>query len=290
MTSNISVLLKKYAVPAIFILLGFVILIYGFKTNQDGLFKLSSVFLFAAAILSFMYSSGKFKAGLINILGVSTGIGAVFTIYMSFKSVSDSQKYNISYKIMRLEAEQNLSDIRFIQKLHLNQNKKYAGTWDEFLTFAKGATMDYVKSVGTVPARKMTASESQYVYKDNRPVDKSMTEMEALTLSKWSNVPADLKSFSRDTLQVNLIKTKFESGSYTEARMIAGIGKFDVEKLPFIPLAKTKWNLETKLGADNVPLIRVGGTLPMTKVEGSKAKEEIWFGTLSGNDTGGSWE
>lgn len=290
MNSNLSVLLKKFAVPGIFILLGLMVLMYGFKTNQDGMFKMSALFLFVAAILSLMYSSGKVKSSIVNVLGIVSGIIAAFTIYLSFKSVSDSQKYNNDYRLMRLESEQNLSDIRFIQKLYAAQNGKYAKTWDEFLAFAKSATMDYVKAEGTVPARPMTLPESQYVYKDNRPVDKSMTELEALKLSKWSNCPSDLKGFSRDTLKVSLIKTKFGSSSYVESREIAGIGKFDLEKLPYIPMTKKKWKLETKIGSDKVPMIKVSGTLPLTKVEGSKAKEEIWFGTLSGNDTGGSWE
>ncbi len=290
MNSNLSVLLKKFAVPGIFILIGLMVLMYGFKTNQDGMFKMSALFLFVAAILSLMYSSGKVKSSIVNVLGIVSGIIAAFTIYLSFKSVNDSQKYNDDYKLMRLEAEQNLSDIRFIQKLYATQNGRYAKTWDEFLAFAKSATMDYVKAEGTVPGRPMTLQESQYVYKDNRPVDKAMTELEALVLSKWSNCPSELKGFSRDTLQVSLIKTKFGSSSYVESRQIAGIGKFDLEKLPYIPMTKKKWKLETKVGADKVPLIKVSGTLPLAEIEGSKVKEEIWFGTLSGNDTGGSWE
>lgn len=58
-------------------------------------------------------------------------------------------------------------------------------------------------SVGFVPARKMTVEESVYVYNDRRPIDKSMTEEEAMVLSKWEDCPADLKGFKRDELIVS---------------------------------------------------------------------------------------
>ena len=53
-------------------------------------------------------------------------------------------------------------------------------------------------SVGIVPARKMTVEESVYIYNDRRPIDKSMTEEEAIVLSKWEDCPADLKGFRRN--------------------------------------------------------------------------------------------
>lgn len=292
MNNRLSVLLKKYAVPAIFIVMGLTVLVYGFANNQDGMFKMSSVFLFVAAILSFMYSSGKFKTSLINALGIVTAIGAAATIYLSFKSVSDTQKYMMDYKISRLKAEQNLADIRFIQKRHAEINGKYAATWDEFLAFAKVATMDYIDAKGTVPSRKMTQEESKFVYKDNRPVDKAMTEEEALILAKWDNAPQDLKDFRRDTIKVNMMKTKFGSATYNDNRLINGIGHFSLDSLPYIPYTKEKWKLETKdsVGVDKSPAIKVSGTLPFTKVQGAKKKEEMFFGSITSNDTGGSWE
>ena len=292
MNNSLSVLLKKYAVPGIFIVMGLTVLIYGFANDQDAMFKMSSVFLFAAALLSFMYSSGKFKTSLINLLGFVTAIGAGITIYLSFKTVNDTQNYMIDYKITRLKAEQNLADIRFIQKRHAEIHGKYAATWDEFLAFAKVATMDYIDAVGTVPARKMTQDESRFVYNDNRPVDKSMTEEEALILSKWSNVPEDLRNFRRDTIKVNMLKTKFGSASYQDNRMINGIGRFSLDSLPYIPHTKTKWKLETKdsVGADKSPAIKVSGVLPFTKIQGSNKKEEIFFGSLTSSETSGSWE
>lgn len=295
MNNSLSVLLKKYAVPTIFVVLGMAVLVYGFTTQQDGTFKMSAVFLFVAALLSIMFSSGKFKSSLINMLGIVTAIGAAITLYLSFKSVSDTEQYNLNYKMSRLKSEQNLADIRFIQKQHAAEHGRYAKTWDEFLAYAKKATMDYVDAVGVVPARPMTIEESRYVYKDNRPVDKAMTEEEALILSKWENAPAELKGFKRDTLKVNLLKTKFGSSSYIDSRMIAGIGRFSLDSLPYIPMSgKKMWKLETKdsiaVGSEKMPAIKVSGVLPFAEIEGSKKKEEISFGSLTSNDTGGSWE
>jgi len=294
MNSNLSVLLKKFAVPAIFIVVGLAVLVFGFNTNQDSTFKLSSIFLFIGGLLSLLYSSGKVKSSVINIIGAITAVIAIVILYMSFSSVSNTQKYMNDYRLMMSKAEQNLSDVRFIQKLHASEKGRYAATWEEFIAFAKTATMDYVDAVGVVPARKMTPEESRYVYKDNRPIDKSMTEEEALILSKWANCPSDLKGFKRDTLKVNLLKTKFGSSSYLESRNIAGIGEFNVDSLPVIPLTSTKWKLEVRdsvvNGAEKSPAIKVSGTLPLTEVQGSKKKEQMFFGSTTSNDTGGSWE
>lgn len=293
MTSNLSVLLKKYAVPAIFIILGLTVLIYGFRTNQDSTFHLSAVFLFIAAILSLMYSSGKFKSSLINTIGIASAVAAGFVLYLSFKSVSDTQEYINNYNVSKATSEQNLSDIRFIQKRHLEVKGRYAATWDELLSFAKVATLDYIDRKGILPSRKMTQSESQYVYKDNRPVDKAMTETEALMLSKWTAVPEDLKDFKIDTIKVNLLKTKFASKTYQDAREIAGVGRFVLEDLPYIPMSgKKMWTLKTidPTETDKTAKIKVSGKLPFAEVEGSKEKEDIWFGSLEGGDTGGSWE
>ncbi len=294
MNSSFSVMIKKYAVPALFTLMGIGVLVVGFTTNQDAMFNIAAVFLFVAALLSLMYSSGKFKTGLINILGVVAAFGAVATIYFSVKSVADTKRYNERYALSKLKAEQNLSDIRYIQERHADVYGKYAATWDAFLDYAKVATVDHVDAVGTVPVRKMTPEESRFVYNDNRPIDKSMTEKEAYILSKSPICPPDLKNFRRDTLKMNLVEVKFKNSAYIDSRRIRNLGPFSLDSLPYIPYGGgKKWTLETKdsvtIADQTFPTIRVSGKLPYAEIQGTKPKE-IWFGNLAADDTDGSWE
>jgi hypothetical protein len=53
------------------------------------------------------------------------------------------------------------------------------------------------------------------------------------------------------------------------------------------------WNLEikdsVKVGEDYFPAINVSGTLPFSKIEGTKP-ESLFFGKITTNETAGSWE
>lgn len=294
MNSSFSVMIKKYAVPALFTLMGIGVLVVGFSTNQDTMFNVAAVFLFLAALLSLMYSSGKFKTSLINILGIVAAIAAIATIYFSVKSVSDTKEYMERYELSKLKAEQNLSDIRYIQERHAEVHGKYAPTWEAFLEYAKVATVNHVDAIGTVPVRKMTPEESKFVYKDNRPIDKSMTELEAYILSKSPICPPDLKNFRRDTIKMNLVDVKFKNAAYVDSRRIRNLGAFSLDSLPYIPYGGgKKWKIETKdsvtVADQTFPTIRVSGFLPYAEVQGTKPKE-IWFGNLAADDTDGSWE
>lgn len=295
MNSNFSMIIRKFAAPLIFTVLGLIVLIYGFTTNQDGTFILASVFLFAAALISMLYSSGKVKPAILNIVGIVAGLAALFTIYMSWTSVKKSEHYREIQKLTELKAQQNLADIRFIQKNCAEATGKYASNWEEFISYAKEAKMQYIDAKGSVPGRRLSPEESRYIYKDNRPQDNNMTEEEAYILSKWTEGPnyAEFASFIRDTTYVSLLETKFGSASYVDTRMINGLGAFSLDSLPYIPWTKEKWTIETRdsvlVGDQKFPAIRVSGKLPFAKIEGAK-RPEIYFGNLTSNETGGSWE
>ena len=122
MTNNLSVLLKKYSVPALFLIVGILLLVVGIKTGQDWTFMMSAVLMFVAGALSALYSSGKLKPGMLLVLGGMAGIAAIAALYMSTSSVKetiDTQDRNANAYTWSM---QNLMDIRYIQKEHF---KKY---------------------------------------------------------------------------------------------------------------------------------------------------------------------
>ena len=61
MTSKLTVLLKKYSIPFLLFVAGIIMLSVGIRKNQDSMFMISSVMMFAAGGISILYSSGKFK-------------------------------------------------------------------------------------------------------------------------------------------------------------------------------------------------------------------------------------
>jgi hypothetical protein len=292
------VLFKKYSVPVILVILGLALTIFGIKQGQDGLFMTSAVLMFTAALISFLYSSGKVKPGIAILIGAAAGIAAVAILWISYKEVSDSNTYKQNYNECKLLALQNLEDIRYVQKLYAEQNGVYLDNWEDFVDFVKNGKIDVVEATGLVPNRRLSPEENIYLYPDNPPVDQNMTEEEAIRLSKWKEGPnwqADFYNFSRDTVQKTLFEVKFNSRSYKENREKLGFYAFSPDSLPIIPFTKKQWDLQTK---DSVlvndvkkPAILVSGKIPFAKIEGkNNNSEELFFGSLTTGEVDGSWE
>ena len=293
MTNNLSVLFKKYSIPALLLLIGFALLIFGFTNAQNMSFKLSAMLMLLAGVLSLLFSSGKLKNVILVIVGVIAGIIGVILVYISGTEVMTEMDYQEKVKMSETMAKQNLEDVIFIQKAYQAQYGEYADSWDKLVDYVKNGKIDFIVSEGSVPTRRYTEEERAYLYGDNRAIDNAMTEQEAYRLSKWKEGPnweKDFRSFKRDTLKVSLLESKFKSETYEKARDLVGIGKFDVDSLRYIPYTKGKreWKLQTKMltlaDSTKAPAIRVMGTLPFTK-------KEMYFGSLSKpNEFSGSWE
>ena len=294
-TGNASLLMKKLSVPVLFLILGLLLIFAGVQQKQDNMFMVSAVLMFLGSILSLLYSWGNLKSKVLYIIGVTAGIIAMVTLYLSWKSVDDTATYTANYNLCRAKAIQNLTDIRYAQKAYAEANGTYAKDWETLVEFVKNGTVPYVVAEGNIPARLITTEERDYLYNDNRPIDNNMSENEAYRLSKSSICPEDLKGFKRDTIQVSLIETKFKNKAYTDSRAVAGFGKFYADSLPYIPFTggKKMWKLEVKkavkVGEDFFPAITVSGTLPFAKIEGTKP-ESLFFGKITTNETAGSWE
>jgi len=297
MTSKLSVLLKKYSIPTLFFIVAIIMIYVGISQNQDATYMVASMLMLAAGIVSLMYSSGKFKQSVVLITGSIAGIAAVFSLYMSYKSVNDTNTYNKNYVLCKATAVQNLQDIRYIQKAYADKNGKYAATWEELVAFAENGTVPHVIAKGSVPVEKITEAERNYLYGDNRAIDAVMTEVEAYRLSKWTNGPRHemFKGFVRDTIQISLMDSKFGTKSYISGRENAGLSKFYLDSLPYIPFTngKKQWKLEVAdsvlMGEIKVPAIYVHGKIPFAKIQGTD-NEEISFGKLTSNETAGTWE
>lgn len=293
MTNNFSVLFKKYSVPVLLLILGITLLIVGITKEQGSMFMLSSVLMFIAGGLSLLYSSGKMKTLFLVIFGVLAGVAGIVMLSISWSEVRVEMKTQERNDLLEKTAKQNLEDVIYIQKKFHEKNGVYAGTWEELIDYVKNGKVDYVTSEGSAPARPMKREESRHLYNDNRPLDNNMTEVEAYLLSKWAENPysAEYEGFKRDTNDVSLLKSKFKSRSYLEARKLSGVGTFYPDSLRFIPMTKGKeeWLLEANdslMAADSTfaPAVKVSGTLPFIK-------KEMFFGSLtSPNELSGSWE
>jgi hypothetical protein len=298
MFSNISLLFKKYAVPSLFFVLGVILFIAGVSSKQDAMFMIASVMMFLAGSLSILYSSGEFKRTLLYIFGGVAGVAAIATYILSFKSVSDTAKYNADYELCRGKSIRNLDDVRYAQKAYMEKYGTYAADWETLVEYIKTGTVPVIDAAGVVPDRKITEEERDYLiqfglYKKNQAIDFKMNEKEAYYLSKRTNIPTDLVGFKRDTIERSILEMKFMSKAYSDSRIKSGFGRFYADSLPYIPFTKGKtWKLETSQlvsGSDTIPTLKVNGFIPFAKIQGTP-DEELSFGTLSANDLVGNWE
>ncbi|MDX2361525.1 MAG: hypothetical protein QNK23_12015 [Crocinitomicaceae bacterium] len=297
MTSELSLLLKKYSIPALLLIAGVFMLIIGFTGNQNGVFMVAAILMLAAAAISILYSSGNLKPKLLIAIGLLAGAGAIVTLVISSTSVYNTATYNDNYDFCKLMSKQNLEDIRYIQKVHAEQNGTYLSDWDAFIEFAKNAEVDIVEAQGVVPSRAIDMDENNYLYTGNPPIDRDMNEEEAYRLSLWLEGPnySDFSNFKRDTVSQSLIEFKFGNDSYTENREKLEFYAFSVDSLPIIPFTTERWNLET-LDSLNIndlvqPAIKVSGMIPFAEQEGKNDdQEEMFFGSITTHSVDGSWE
>lgn len=295
---NIGLFIRKYSIPVLFTLIGLIVLIYGISNEQNGAFLFSAGMILAAGVLSGLFSLGKLRPMIVMGIGVGFGLVAILLIVMSYTGVSTTLKYQEDRELCIEMAKQNLSDIRFLQKLHKEQTGKYIDNWDDLIDFANNGTMPELIQTGNVPNEKITPEERDYLYGDNRPIDKNMTEEEAIKLSKWKENPRHsiFEGFVRDTNQVSIYKTKFQNQAYVDNRIKNDLDKFSAKDLPYIPFTnkKEKWDMKiknnVKVGEIVDQALYVGKTIPFAEYEGSKKHILMFFGSTSTHDLEGSWE
>ena len=298
---NIAILIKKYSGPFIFGLIGLVLLIVGFMKQQSIEFIFSAVVILGSAIISAFNVSGILSANMTKIIGfISLGM-ALVVLGFTYISISETVEHNNNYKACKGLSIRNLRDVQTAQKAYLSKNNVYAHDWNTLVTFIKEDSIAILDAEGSVPSRKITEKERDYLigfnlYKRGQAIDNKMTELEAYYLSKSPEIPAELIGFRRDTVNVSFIETTFSKNrSYVKERKDNGYGEFSAENLKYIPFTENKktWQIDTAsvvIGSDTVPTVRIEGILPMSEIKGASRKESMFFGKLDNSDLSGSWE
>ena len=217
--SNIGLLLKKYSVPTLFAVLGLVLIITGFITEQNLTFIVAAFLILITALISFLNVSGKLSASLTLIIGLCSCGCSLIIMSLSFFSVSNTIEYQENYRNCKELSRLNLSDLRTAQKAYFEQYKTYAGDWETIINFIENGSVNSVISEGSVPSRKITDAERNFIYRDNRPIDNNMNEFEAYKLSKSKICPVDLKDFKKASYYLVIAnKIKFKQNDSKKNR------------------------------------------------------------------------
>lgn len=128
-----------------------------------------------------------------------------------------------------------------------------------------------VPNIGKLPERRITPEERDYIYHDNRPIDKLMTEQEANVLAHSPNPPADLLKFSRDTLYLPVLDAIFYDKKYvTNRKKLEPSLDFHPDSLKFVPYSALLVKLDTgsvQKGEIKVPTLMIQMKHPMDSLK-----------------------
>ena len=298
---NFSVLLKKYSVPFLFSALGIVLIVVSLVTEQPFEFILASIIILICSVFLFLTVSGSVSNKITNIIGGVSLVLAAYAFYTALSSVGSSIQHNNDYALMKGLAIRNLKDVQTAQKEYEKKYGVFAADWNTIVSFIENDSIADIVRKGSVPNRKITEKERDYLiqfglYKKGQAFDNKMTDLEAYYLSKSDICPPELITFKRDTVMVSFIETTFtRNRGYLREREENNYGKFDANKLRFIPFTndKVEWNIDTVMkpsGTDTVCFFRLEGILPIPENEGAKADEIMALGSLLEFNLSGSWE
>lgn len=243
MNNNLTATLKKFSLPVIILLLGIVILVIGNKYEQPKSFMIASGLIVLAGAVMTLFSAGLNLAKIALIIGVPLGIASIYIYYDLADDVISIHQAEIFDKELDELIKQNLNDLKSTQIAYKEYYGTYAKNFDDLRKFIVEGKIKLAVKNGGVPNRRLTPEERAIIYgaNDKRALDYNMTEIEAITLAKSSNPPADLKGFVRDTVLTSFFESSFGSEAYKNRRAKMGFPEFNVDSLFYVPTTGNKF-------------------------------------------------
>lgn len=143
--------LGKLLFPSVLIILGIIMVVLAYKTDQNWQFKLGAYATLIAAIVFFLnvldVVKKIFRLSLLLILVLS----ALGLSYLDYKSIKDPIEFGKEKDRRYIVVVQRLKDIRTAQIAYKAVKGKYASDFDSLFTFIKYDSLPVIKAIGTVP-------------------------------------------------------------------------------------------------------------------------------------------
>ncbi len=260
--------------------------------SQNSGFLYASLFFLFASVIWFLYLFGIIKSAVGYIVMAVLAICGVFVIYTDYSNIKGTVDFNEAFDVRDLEIKTRLDDIKQAQLAFKEINGTYTDSMDELIDFVKNGEKMKISKMGSVPERKITPEERDYLYNDDRPIDKLMTEIEASALAKSPLATVDLKGFSRDTLYVPVMDAVFLDEKRLSTRSkIGGLIEFHPDSMRYVPFTKELVVMKT----DSVA--RGEGTFPTLYIEmlhplSHELEDSMYYsiGALDDNNLRESWK
>lgn len=278
------VLLKIALVPAEVVLNNDELLL----VEQSKFFLYGAIFFVIGSVVWFLYLFGVVKTFLGYAIMVLMLVASAFLLYNDYATVDNDVKYIERFDKIERDIKARMLDIKSAQSAYKEYNRHFTNNIDSLIYFVKTGKKMSVPNKGSLPDRQITPEERDYIYGDNRPIDKLMNEREANKLAHSPNPPADLKGFSRDTIYLPVLDAIFYDERYIEkrAKSEATIG-FHPDSMRYVPysggvLVTMDTSSVTK-GEIRVPALMIKMVHPMDK-------EKVYqIGDLNDNHLRDNW-
>jgi len=244
-------------------------------------------------LLSELLFGSCFLFGLINrmigyVIMAVMAVGSAMLLYQDYMTVKRDVDYNTQYDEMDLEIKARMGDIKAAEVAYKDFYEHYTNDFDSLIYFVKHGSKKGLVSKGTLPERSITPEERDYIYHDNRPIDKLMTEEEAHCLAHSPNPPSDLIGFARDTVLKPVLESVFQTERYLETRskISENLIPFHPDSLPHVPYSSLMATLDTgsvMKGEITVPTLMIKMGHPMDSAK--------WYiiGDVNDNNLRDNW-
>lgn len=267
-----------------------------YEVHQNKGFLYGSLFFIMASVIWFLYLFGIVKSfigyGLILImLVISVGV-----LYFDYKIVDDQVKYEASYEMHDKDIKARMGDLKAAELAYKEANGTYTDSMDDLIDFVKTGKKMKILKKGKIPERKITPEERAYLYGDNRPLDKLMTEVEATALSKAPFAIEGLDpEFKRDTNFIPVMEAIFTDEKYVTNRdKIGATFGFHADSLRYVPYTTELVKLDTgsieKDGGVVAPTLYIEMIHPMPKEIGKEESVKYTIGSTTSVQLNESWK
>ncbi|MDA7803662.1 hypothetical protein N8987_03725 [Crocinitomix sp.] len=239
------------------------------ELTQNSGFLYASLFFLIASVVWFLYLFEIVKSFVGYIIMVAMAICSVVVIYMDYTNIQETVDFKAAVELRDLDIKARMDDIKEAQLAYKEFHGYYTDNMDELIDFVKHGKKMKIYKKGSIPERKISPEERDYLYGDNRPIDKFMTEMEAALLANSPNPPVDLTAFRRDTNYVDVLQAIFMDSSRIDTRAKIGASlNFSPDSLRYVPHTKNLVRLDTGRAVINeviIPTVYIEMSHPLNK-------------------------
>lgn len=150
---NLRHLIVKIIFPALFLILGLGIIIYGLTNEQSLFFILGGFGLLVVGVLTLLITIGyeTLPVGLYKILMYVFIPVILVMFWMGFRSINDPIKFENEYKRRAEVVKERLVHLRDAQEAFKSTNKRYTGDLDTLIDFIKNGELILLSKINNTP-------------------------------------------------------------------------------------------------------------------------------------------